>query len=176
MKTMRCGTRLVESIADDLDEGALAAAPVEFPVKDLFPGPEIELAFGNGDDHLTAHDLPFHVRVGIVFAGPVMVVLGCRRMRRELFQPNIVIVQQAFLGVIDEDRSRDVHRIDQAKSFLHTAAADQFLDGGGDIDEAAAVGDFEPELLSQAFHSSFMPRSGPNQQPKPESRIQNSEF
>ena len=39
---------------DDLDQHALAAAAIEFAVEDLFPGTEIELAAGDGNDDLAA--------------------------------------------------------------------------------------------------------------------------
>ena len=64
-------------LADDLDQHALRPAAVELAVEDLLPGPEVELALGDGHDHLSAHHLPLHVGVGVVLAGPVVpVALG----------------------------------------------------------------------------------------------------
>ena len=60
--------------ADDLDEYPLCSAAVEFSVKDLLPGAEIEAAFRDGDDDFPPHDLAFVVSVGVVFAGSVVVV------------------------------------------------------------------------------------------------------
>ncbi len=53
----------------------LLAAAVEFAVEDLLPGAEVELALGDGHHHLAAHDLAFHVGVGVVLAGAVVLVL-----------------------------------------------------------------------------------------------------
>jgi hypothetical protein len=80
-----------------------SATAIEFAVEDLFPRAEVELAFGDGNDDLAAHDLAFHVGVGIVFAGAVVLVLGSGRVGSELFEPDIVVVQQAVFGVIDID-------------------------------------------------------------------------
>jgi hypothetical protein len=46
------------------------------------------------------------VGIGVVFARAVVVVLGGGRVRREFFQPDIIIMQQAVLGVIDENGCR----------------------------------------------------------------------
>jgi len=53
----------------------------------------------------------------------------------------------------DLPKVRDVHGVDEAKPFLDAALADEALDSLGDVDEAAAVGDFEPEVFGQAFHT-----------------------
>jgi hypothetical protein len=80
---------------------------------------------GDGHHHLAPHDLAFQVRVGVVFAGAVVAVLGCRRVWGEPFQPIVVILQQAILGVIDVNTGGNVHGIDEAKPFLHAALARQ---------------------------------------------------
>ena len=48
---------------------------VELAVENLLPGAEVEFAVGNGDHHFTSHDLPFHVRIGIIFAGIIVAIL-----------------------------------------------------------------------------------------------------
>jgi hypothetical protein len=94
---------LIGLFPDDFDQHTFSATAIELAVEDLFPRAEVELAFGDGDDDLAAHDLPFHVGVGIVFAGAVVLVLGGGRVGGELFEPDIVVVQQAVFGVIDID-------------------------------------------------------------------------
>ena len=64
--------------ADDFDEYALATPAVEFSVENLFPGTEIETGIRNGNDNFSAHDLPFQMRVGIILAGPVVLILRRR--------------------------------------------------------------------------------------------------
>ena len=55
--------------ANCLDEDSLAPSTVEFAVENLFPRPEVQFAFGDGDDDFAAHDLALEVGVGVVFTG-----------------------------------------------------------------------------------------------------------
>src|SRR5438445_813774 len=80
--------RRASSLADDFHEHALAAATVEFAVKDLFPRAEVELSVRDRDDDLPPHHLPFEVSVSIVLTSEIMVVLRSRFVRSELFEPN----------------------------------------------------------------------------------------
>src|SRR4051794_18331780 len=89
--------------ADYFDEHALAAAAIEFAVENLLPRSQIKFGFGDGNDDLTAHNLPFEVGVGVIFAGAVVVVLRGWFMGSQLFQPNVVIMKQAILSVVDID-------------------------------------------------------------------------
>ena len=41
--------------------------------------------------------------VGVVFAGAVVAIFFDRGVRREFFEPHFVVVEQAVLGVVDED-------------------------------------------------------------------------
>ena len=91
------------SFPDDLDQHALPAIAVKFPVEDLFPGTEIQFAFRDGHHHFTAHDLAFQMRVGVVLARAIVTVLRGGFVRREFFQPRFVIGKQSVLGVIDEN-------------------------------------------------------------------------
>src|SRR5271163_1792107 len=90
-----CAT--VVLVADDFQEDFFGPVAVEFAVEDLFPWAEVELAVGDGDDDLAAHDLPLHVGVGVVFASVVVLVLAGGRVRREFLEPFFVVfVQAAF--------------------------------------------------------------------------------
>ena len=51
----------------------------------------------------------------------------------------------------------DVHGVDEAQPFLHTAFADQRFDRGRDVDEAAAARNFKPKLFGERFHALDMP-------------------
>jgi hypothetical protein len=79
-------------------------------------------------------------------------VLGGGGVWGESLEPNFVVMLQAFLLIVDENGGRDVHRVDKAKPLLDAALADEVLHGGGDVHEAAAAGDFKPQLFGQAFH------------------------
>ena len=96
----------VPLLPDDLHQDALSSAAIELTVEDLFPRAEVELALGDGHDDLAAHDLAFHVGVGVVLAGAVMAVLAGRRVRGEFFKPLVVVGEQALFIVVDVDAGR----------------------------------------------------------------------
>ena len=141
------------SVPDYFDEGAFASSSVKFAVEDLFPGAEIEFAFGDGDDDFAAHDLAFEMGVGIVFAGAVVMVLRGWLVRREFFQPDFVVVMEAGLVVVYENRCGDVHGVDQAQPLLHPALAHQPGDRPGDVHKSAPARHFKPQLFGKRFHN-----------------------
>ena len=138
---------------DDLHQRAFSAAAVELAVENLLPRAEVEFAFGDGDDDLAAHDLALEVGVGVIFAGAIVPVGAGRRVRRQFFQPDVVIVMESALIVVDEDRRGDVHGVDQAKAFAHAALTDEFLDLRRDVDEPAPARNFKPEIFGERFHA-----------------------
>ena len=117
----------------------------------MFPWTEIQFALRNCDDDFAAHDLAFQMCVSVVFAGPIVTIARGRRVRREFFQPKLVIVMEPRLIVIDEDRSRNVHGVDQTKAFGHAASVNKFLDLRRDIDEPASIRYLEPKMFSERF-------------------------
>ena len=74
-------------------------------------------------------------------------------MRREFFQPYVVVVVQAALVVVDEDGRGDVHRVHQHQPFVDAGLAEAFIDLGRDVDERTAAFDLEPEFLAVTFHT-----------------------
>jgi len=94
------------SFPNDFDQDAFAAFAVELGVVDLLPGAEIELAVGDGGGDLPAHDLALEVGVAVVLAGAVVAVLRDRLVRGELFEPVVVVLDQAALRVVDVDAGR----------------------------------------------------------------------
>ena len=73
---------------DHLDQHPFGAVAIKFAVEDLLPRAEIKFTPGNGHDNFPTHDLPFHVGIGIIFAGAVvMVALGRFIKGSELFEP-----------------------------------------------------------------------------------------
>ena len=85
----------------------------------MFPGAEVELVVGDGDDDLAAHDLSFEVCVGVVFSGAVVEVaalvgVGVGVEGCELLEPAVVVLDEALLIVIDVDGCGDVHGVDEA--------------------------------------------------------------
>lgn len=81
------------SVPNYFNEHTFAPATIEFAVENLLPRPKIQLPVCNGDHHFPAHDLPFQVRIGIVFARAIVIVMRNRRMGRQFLQPNFIIVQ-----------------------------------------------------------------------------------
>ena len=128
---------------DNLHQHSFPAAPVKLPVEDLLPGAEIQLAVGHGHHHFPAHDLALHVGVGIVLPD-IVAVLGHRRVGRELLQPDIVVVVQARLVIVDEDAGGDVHGVSPATAPLDAALLQALLHFPGDVDEGAG----RPRLLN----------------------------
>jgi hypothetical protein len=88
-----CRTRHEEwSFSDDLNQHPFSTAAVEFAIEDLFPGAEIQFAFGDRGDDLAAHDLALEVSIRIILAGPIVLILRGRRVGRQFLEPNFVIV------------------------------------------------------------------------------------
>ena len=138
--------------ADNFHQGAFATAAVDLAVENLFPGAEIEFAFGDGDHDFAAHDLALEMGVGVIFAGAIVAVSAGRRVRREFFEPDLVIVMESTLVVVNEDGRRNVHGVDQAQAFAHAALAHELRNLRRDVEEAAPAGDFKPEMFGERFH------------------------
>jgi transposase InsO family protein len=60
--------------ANDLEQHALAAPPVELAIKNLLPRTEVEFTRRDRDHNLPPHNLAFHMGIGIVLAGSVVTV------------------------------------------------------------------------------------------------------
>lgn len=43
----------------------------------------------------------------------------------------------------------DVHGVAEDEAFADAAFADEVFDSGGEVDESAAAGDFEPEVFGE---------------------------
>ena len=70
------------SLSYYLDQHSLFSSAVEFAVENLFPGPEIQFAFGNSYDDFAAHGLTLEMSVGVVFTGSIVQIGGGRSVRR----------------------------------------------------------------------------------------------
>jgi len=140
-------------VADDLDEHPLAPASIEFAIEDLLPGAEVKFASGYGNHHFTAHDLPLHVGVGIVFAAVVVAILVDRIVGGELFEPCGVVAMESAFVVVNEHGSGDMHRVDKNEPLPNAAFMKAFFDLSRDVDEGCARWGVEPQLLSIAFQA-----------------------
>src|SRR5690242_4022498 len=99
------------SFPDDFHQHTLSATAVELAVENLLPGSEIKSAIGDGDHDFAAHDLAFEMSVGVVFAGAIMSIGSSRRVRRQFFEPDLVIVMQPAFVIVDEHGCGDVHGV-----------------------------------------------------------------
>src|SRR5688572_1356270 len=110
-------------LPDDLNQYTFCPSAVKFAIKDLLPGAEVQLAGGDPDHDLAAHDLTLVVRVGVVLAGAIVLVPLWRWIEwRESLQPFFIIGMQARLIIVDEYAGRDVHGVHQAQPFANAAA------------------------------------------------------
>ena len=119
----------------------------------MFPRTEIQFPICDRDDNFAAHDLTLEMGVGVIFAGAIVLIAAGRIVRSEFFQPNLIIVMQARFVVVDEYRRRDVHGVDQTKTFTHTATLDEFLDLRRDVDEPASIRYFKQRCSVNDFMS-----------------------
>jgi hypothetical protein len=86
--------------------------------------------------------------VRVVLSRAVVVVPLRRRIEGcQPFQPTLVIFMQSSFVIVDEYAGRDVHRVDQAKAFLHSAGSDLGADILSDVYECSAPGHVESEVL-----------------------------
>jgi len=162
--------RSPQSFPNNLHQHPLASPSVEFSIEDLFPGAEVQFAFGNGHHDFAAHDLAFHVGIRIILSRAVVVVLGRWFMWCQLFQPHLIIVMQPALIVVNENGTCDVHRVYEYQAFLNIAPYHQTLNRVGDVHEATTIGNFEPQVFGEAFHAPVMPEQSPEQQPRIQKR------
>lgn len=117
----------------------------------MLPGAEVELAVGDRNHHLSAHDGALEMSVGIVLVA-IVPVLTVGLFRSQFFQPGFVILMEAAFIVVDEYAGGDVHRIDQTEAFLNATFVQAFLDQGSDMNDLAAAGCIEPKLLAISLH------------------------
>ncbi len=78
--------------------------PSNSPLEDLLPGPEVQLSRGHRNNQFTAHDLTLNMRVGVVLACSVVMVPVDGFVRRQVLEPDLVVVMQSLLVIVDEDR------------------------------------------------------------------------
>lgn len=146
----------------DFYQYSLLSSSVELSIKDLFPRTKIQFPFCYCHYYVSPHYLSLYVRIGIVFPGIVVAVLVNRFVRREFFQPSLIIVVKSSLVIVDEDGCRDVHGVYESESFLNTALKEALLYLRRNIDESMARRNVEPEFFSVAFHFVNFLHTAPN--------------
>jgi hypothetical protein len=125
---------------------------VELAVDYLFPGAEIEITVGNGDDNFPAHDLTLQVCIAVVLARTVMAIPGDGFVGSKPFKPVFIILMEAPFVIVDENLCRDVHGIDQHQPFLDPAFDQAGLDLRCNVEKGPPVRKIEPKFLTIGFH------------------------
>ena len=90
------------SFADYFYQNTLVPHAVKFSVKDLLQCSEVQLAFGDSDNHLTSHDGALQMGIRVILVA-VVGVLTVRLFGREFFQPLFEVAVQAAFVVVDEN-------------------------------------------------------------------------
>ena len=142
----------LNSVPDYLYQHTFLPPAVEFSVKDLLPGPEIQRSPCNGYNDLTSHHLSLEVGVAIILSGPVVAVCTDRFVRCEFLKPLLVIGMQTTLVVIDKDGSSDMHRIDKAEPLRYPALSETFIDMRSDVQHRPSSRYVKPQFLAVTFH------------------------
>ncbi len=74
-------------------------------------------------------------------------------MRREPFEPRIVIGVKPPLVVVDEHRRREVHGVDEREAFSNGTLLQGGLDLRGNVEKRPAPWRLEPKFLAIRLHS-----------------------
>jgi hypothetical protein len=153
--------------ADDLDENPFLPFSVELSIEYPLPGPEVQLATGNSDSNLPAHNGAFQMGVGVVFVS-VMLVPGVGFFGRKPFEPDLKVMMQAGFVVVDKNAGGNMHGIAQQKPLRNAAFRKTLLDLRSNIDKLTPLRSLKPEFFSIAFHI-FILSAGTKKGPRPAS-------
>ncbi len=128
-------------LSNNLHKYPLNTSAVKLPVEDLLPGAKVEFAIRYGHDNLASHDLAFHVGIGVILAGSVVVItLGRRVEGGQLLKPFLVILVQPGFIVIYEHGRGYMHRVHEYKAIPNATLANGSYNARCDIDEPYPVG------------------------------------
>jgi hypothetical protein len=136
---------------NNLNKSALTSPSVKLAVKDSFPGTKIKLSVCYCDYYLSAHNLPFHVGVGVVLTH-VVAILGDGLMRSQPFQPDLVVMMQTCFIVVDKHGGSDVHGIAEHKTFSDPTFSQALFNLGSDVDQGSPRRYLKPEFFAITFH------------------------
>src|SRR6266550_2669884 len=128
------------SFPDDLHQHSLPPPTVELSVKNIFPLPEIQSPFSDGNHDLAPHQLPLHVCVNNVCPNSVFKAWVDRNDRGQTLQPHFVVAVQTLFVVIDEYCGCHVHRVYKREPFPDTTLTKALLYLRRDVNKGAAGG------------------------------------
>src|SRR6476660_7483119 len=93
-----------------LEYHSFGALAVPFAIENPLPGSQIEPALGDRNDYFVTNGERTKVRRGVVLTGSAVMPIVVRIPGRDVFEPLQDVLPQIRFVVVDEDRSRYVHR------------------------------------------------------------------
>src|SRR5262249_59587690 len=93
-------------LAEDLDDDPFAALTIPFTIEHPLPGPQVELALGDGQDDFVSHSETPQVGRSVVFAGLVVAVAARVPGGDGGVQPGQNVVPQAGFVVVPQSPCR----------------------------------------------------------------------
>ncbi len=63
------------SFPDNLNQYPFSSPSIKLSIENLFPRSKIKFPVCDGDNNFPSHDLPFQVRIAIIFTRPIVQVL-----------------------------------------------------------------------------------------------------
>jgi len=93
--------------------------------------------------------------VRIIFAH-IMPVLGDGRVRRQFFQPFLIVMVQAGFIIVDKDGSRDVHGVHEYKALSDAALFQASFHLGSHIDQGSSGAHMKPQFFAVISHPGLL--------------------
>ena len=136
------GLLIIQSFTNHLYENPFSSFTIEFSIKNLLPGTEMDTSIGDGYHYFSPHNLSFVVSVSIIFTRTVVIIpvywcVGC-----QFLKPLFVIPMESRFVIIDKDRRSNVHSIHQTESLLNTAFKNYLCHFGVIFTKSIRVGIF----------------------------------
>src|SRR5512139_1124619 len=92
--------------------------------------------------------------IGIIFADIVAVLFNWL-MGSKLLEPDLKVVVKAGFIIVDENRSGNMHGIDQHQSLFDPALFETGFNFWGDIDKCSSSRHLKPQFFSVTLHYFF---------------------
>jgi hypothetical protein len=128
---------------NDFHQNPLAAKSIELAIKNLLPGPEVELPIAHSHHDLASHDHSLEMSVGIVLSA-IVSVLRVRVLGGQFFQPLFKVAVEPLFVVVNEHAGRNVHGIDETQTFPDSAFFETPDDFRRDVEKRTATGHLKP--------------------------------
>jgi hypothetical protein len=91
------------------------------------------------------------VGIRVIFAH-IVTILRNWFMGRQFLEPDLIVVMQPGLIIVDKNRCGYMHGIAEYKTFSDPTFSQAFFDLGSDVDQSSARRYFKPEFFTITFH------------------------